>query len=267
MTVRAVRNIAAEKKKDTMMPITIGTDGISTNPGSVYPIGGGQNNFAMFCFMPSARAAREEEGFSFRKKRLTYSRGYSERVSLATNGQGPWIWRRIVFTKQMLNEINGWIAEGIPSDTGPHYRDSIHGQMRTMWDLNEATDPARLATRDLLMNIMFAGTQDRDWLSPITAPLNSRHIKIKYDKTIHFGNANSPDGILKLKRFWHPVNHTLRYGGKEDGAVQHFTPYSGITSDSVGDLVIVDIILGSNEEDTCSIGFEGTYYWHEGAGN
>lgn len=268
MTTRRVRDLASAKKRDTMMPVTISSGFAAINPGLPLQIAGGVDNFACLFFVPSARNAAGSDGFMVRKKRHTFSRGYAETVQAIPQDDTAWIWRRIVFTKTMLNNFNQFIDDGVLITPAVYWDDPTVGYMRTLWDMNNAASPASLAARQRLFGQIFAGTFERDWINPFTAKLDNRLINVVHDRTFRLGNSNSTTGSIHTRKFWHPINKNLWYGGDETGKQQTSNPFSAEMPQSVGDVCIVDLIAGQGEStSTLHFSAEGTYYWHEGQGN
>lgn len=264
ITTRRIRDIASRKCRDNMMPVRIQTDGGGpTQPGLPFTIDGTLG--AQFLFVPSARIPGPQFGNSERSKTRTYCRGYKERVSLVTNSQAHWLWRRIVFRCRMLNQFNNF-PTGIDPYTTVTARTTEHGQVRTLWNVGDQTNADYEDIRDNLQELVFEGASGQDWASPFTAKTDPAFIKVISDRTINLGGAQADTGRIHNKRFWYPVNKTLVYNDEEEGR----TPakgdsFSSLSDETCGDIVVYDLFTCQGEAgDQLQFGPEGTYYWHEG---
>jgi len=194
-----------------------------------------------------------------RESKVTYIRGLKETISLATNTNVAWRWRRIVvFWKDVLvlnpssNYRDLWYDPNVsPSTTG-------RGYVRVFNSLNTTRYAA-------LTDLIFVGTQDKDWTDPFTAALDKSRVDVKYDKTITIQSRTNTGTDLTFHR-WHPVNKTMIYDDEQVGASWNSSFYSSNARGSCGDMVVIDIIRGginSGGSDRMRLVSDATFYWHE----
>lgn len=249
------------------MPMPLEDDGITFGtPGAGLVVGGLQG--AAILFIPSARLPGPQYGSSERKRKRTFCKGYSERVTLETNNSSHWMWRRIVFRYRMLNQVNQVIEldGAVDPYTTWTFRDTTRGQMRVMWNIAIGQEP-NVSVRDNLETLLFEGTAGQDWINAFTAKTDSRHVSIVSDITRQVGGAQTDQGRYHRTKRWYPVNRTLVYNDAEDGSTPHDGgTFSDLSKETCGDLCVYDMFSCANGTVADSMRFvpEGTYYWHEG---
>jgi len=266
MTARRVRNLAARKCHDNMMPINIGEGGVTSNPGVGVTVDGAFG--AQFLFFPSARLPGPQVGYSERSQRRVYARGYKERVSIGTTTDAHWQWRRIVFRMHMINEVNTWPPALRPSN-GASYMDSTYGWMRTLWNIGDQTMEGAQEVAEAVQRLVFEGTVGEDWSNILNAKPDNKLITVISDRTRMLGGSLASSGKLHNFADWYSVNRTIVYGDSESGKTPHTgSLYSNTSKDSGGDIVVYDMFkCQGGEGDALTFQPHGTWYWHEGSGN
>lgn len=254
MSKRRILNTSSIKKHDNMISVVLDQGG---NP-VVGPLTVGTGFASLYC--PSARPVSllgnpttPTVGESNRERQSTYSRGYKERVTVATQTGASWAWRRIVFTFK---------GNDFYSTTGsqrPWQDLSNLGMARFVMSLSGTQ---YISVRDLL----FDGQEGIDWLSQLTAKVDTTRVKLLSDTTIRI-NPGNEDGHYKTYRFWTPTNKTLMYDDDEGGPLGENTYQSTGGRIGMGDLYVYDYVslVVPSATGTPSLSFspEGTYYWHE----
>jgi len=265
---RRVLNVSTRKKRDVMLPQagSINTPGnlggtrIVAQPMST----AGQYFSAHFIWCATARA-NEDGGFdgpsninqeASRTATDCYIRGVKENISIQTHGAASWFWRRIVFTMFGDNQLR-----------------ADDGNVHVPYNSSDDTGVTRLVGRfdadntfsENIQSLVFRGVEGSDWIDPITAPLDTRRIKIVRDVKQNIRSGNDFGTTKNMKR-WYPINKTLRYNEEQKGGHQTGSLLSSLDSTSMGDLYIYDIFQNArhaSEQDWIDFSPEATLYWHE----
>lgn len=187
-----------------------------------------------------------------------YMKGLSEHIRIQTSSGLPWFWRRICFT------LKGGFPLAVDSPTQPSqtYVDSSSGMQRLWFNVDVNNTPN---LRNQVDSIIFKGAKGVDWNDFIVAPVDTRRITVKYDKTtmIRSGNAN---GTAMERKLWHPMGKNLVYDDDESGDAEA-TSYTSVTSKAgMGDYYVLDLVTGGTggtTSDVILMQANSTLYWHE----
>lgn len=228
-------------------------------------------NFNMIVWCPTARALQTAgqvntiADIADRTATTCYMRGLSEHIRFQTNTSVPWIWRRICFTTK--DDI---FTASVPGDQNPTqtyrpYFDSGTnnvGMTRNWFNLGQNN---MSNTIDVFSGIIFKGTQGRDWLDSLTAPVDNSRVTVKSDvtKTIQ---SNNDRGIIREIKRWYPMNSNLVYNDDENGAGETTSYTSTLAKPGMGDYYIVDLFVsgaGALSSDRLTVSSTSTLYWHE----
>lgn len=261
MSIRRILNKTSQKKRDTMAPLT---DVVAGNPESgtfsqtAAVISGGTGQFFTFPWIATARDGNSTTGVNgtkieaaTRTSTTCFMRGLRENILIETNSGESWRWRRICFTMK---------GEGITEDdkdpADSHYfREASSGYTRL---INQAPN------ENVIENV-FKGSRDIDWVDVFTAQVDTSRVSIKYDRSrvIQSGNAS---GVSRMYKIWHPMNHNLVYNDDEIGAGEVTLPMSTESRAGMGDYYVVDFFqptTGSSTTDQLAFLPNASLYWHE----
>lgn len=224
----------------------------------------------MYAFSPSARRStnnvsdipapsRSRKGDFNRESWKTYSVGYSERINFETGGAANWKWRRMVVS------YVGDIYDVVPEDTleyldrrSPPYP----GQVRTMYDFAQNT-----FVQQSLCEILFQGQQGVDWADIFNAKLDSKRVRVIYDKVRHLSGGNNAAHWGGAKHYFRH-GETIHYDEQESGDAKQIN-FNGsrFAEDGSpgGNLLIFDFFACANGAASNLMRWSptGTYYWHE----
>lgn len=265
MTKKRVLNQTSRKKRNGMLTWsnTASTGASQTvNVGNAYVNGAGTG---FFLWLASANDLNTSSGAyntvaqeSQRTSTTCYMRGLSEHIRIQTSSGLPWFWRRICFT------MKGGLpsASDSPTQAPRTYQDTSNGIVRLFFNTDVNNTPN---LRNQVDGIIFKGAKGVDWNDFIVAPVDTRRISVKYDKTtcIRSGNAN---GSVKESKLWHPMNKNLVYDDDESGE-QEQGAYTSVDSKAgMGDYYVLDLVqsgTGGSTSDLFLITANSTLYWHE----
>lgn len=202
---------------------------------------------------------------SSRTSTTCYMRGFAENIRVETSTGNPWFHRRICITSKdaaFLN-IN-------PADTpGTDRAYAATGAIETSngWQRlasNVITDTLT-NTYTAWLGLLFKGAQGIDWDDFVTAPVDTRRVDLKYDKTFIYRSGNER-GVLKERKLWHPMNANLTYDDDESGAGESTFSFSVRDKRGMGDYHIFDFFSqgsSGSTSDLLKIRYTSTMYWHE----
>lgn len=258
-------NLTATKKRDTMINYTNLT---ASTPiaGTTYTINpavliGGITTQNPIVWCATARdnttnsAGTVGNRFTQATRTATtcFMRGLSEKIEIQISDGLPWQWRRICFTYKglvnVLPAINGFAMSA----------ETSNGWVRLVNPLPNN------AYRDSFENIIFKGVQNVDYNTPLTAPLDTSRITVKYDVTRTISSGNE-QGCIRKYSFWHGMNKNLVYGDDEIGGSETVGYYSVQSKAGMGDYIVVDYFLprqGSTSSNSLSFNATASLYWHE----
>lgn len=190
-----------------------------------------------------------------------FMRGLSEHIRMQTNNSQPWFWRRICFIYKGPSLLV-FSSLDSPLDVNNRYLDTSSGMQRLLFNENINAMPNTINNHDA---IIFKGAKGLDWNDYMVAPLDTRQITVKYDKTMTFQTGNDK-GILKEFKQWYGMNHNVTYADDESGDGQVSTYVSTAAKPGMGDFYVCDFIntgLGGAITDLMNFQTNSTVYWHE----
>lgn len=266
MSNKRILNLTSRKKRDVMLSYSnttvtnpVGNATYATGPATLR----GDQTY-IFAWMPTARGLTDGTGItnsvyevSQRTATSCYMRGLKEAVNIRTNSSNAWQWRRICFTFKGYNLF--------PNDNGNNtpyqYFTQLAnlGMVRTMNNLNTNEKGNRLLDR------MFRGTQNEDWLNVFNAPLDTERITVMSDRTRTIASGND-SGVLRTYKQWYPMNKNLVYNDDEAGDDMTPSFFSTHGKPGMGDYYVVDFFQcsdGADQSDLMTVLPEATLYWHE----
>nr|QJB18643.1 MAG: capsid protein [Genomoviridae sp.] len=263
MSTRTVLNKTSQKKRDVMLSFT---NTLASNPFNEeyfqgpaqirFPVGFTQVPEFTYLWNATARPGENSSGqrgskidTSLRTSVTTFARGLKERVTLSTNDGTAWQWRRICFTSKDA------FGDEDP-DTADYFRRTSNGMVRLM-----RAEPSA----QYWMDHLFDGERNIDWLSAMTAPVNSAEFTVKYDKlrTIRSGNEQ---GFTRTYQMWHPMNKNLVYSHEQTGETMTDSAVSVTGKAGMGNYYVADFFIKNGPaSDTAQLNVtpESTFYWHE----
>nr|QCQ85191.1 capsid protein [Finch associated genomovirus 2] len=262
MTVRRILNKTSQKKSDTMMTWTNMRPDSSPGNTDFTPgpaeLNGNPGTWSTMVFCPTARVSEDQQGVlgskantSMRTSATVFARGYRENLTLSTISGRGWQWRRICISMKG-DTLN--MGDNDPS-TSPVFRETSQGYMRLI-----THGPAARVN-----DVLFKGTQNTDWQDVMTAPLDTRRIKVHSDKLYHIRSGNA-DGVTRHYKLWYPMNKNIYYEDDETGNEMQPSPFSVENNYGLGDYYIIDFFKsnrGNTDTDVLSIDATGRFYWHE----
>lgn len=270
MTRKRILNITTHKKKDNLLTAHQLTGGeFEDGPQFVIPSAGLTNY--VYVFSPTMRwQSRIQEKFDQDNQRAnndTFASGFKERIRFITSDGNPWVWRRICFSYYDAEaDFKFFDTSDDTEHDYPPFHYNVTNGYRRLWQRINGPAPSikEIAVRDHLYEHVFAGTRNVDWSSEISAPTNSRAVKIWYDKTTRIVSGNELSTIRNVTR-WHPIKKRLIYQNRDQGGAEENNYLSQTSRSSMGDYIVMDIFHGSPADSNVqlSIGSDATYYWHE----
>lgn len=184
-----------------------------------------------------------------------YIRGFRENVRFSGAGSAPWQWRRIVFSCKGLIAT---LQAGTGSTFQAYTELNTAGVVRLWQNLRGA------ATDAFIQGVLFKGQQNVDYLSVLTAKVDTNQVKLHSDvtRTLKSGNAG---GMLFSYTNWYPVNANVTYGNDESGDQEtNVQSFSSLGRGGLGDVYVYDILDCVNTSDSNAfIVSATTLYWHE----
>jgi len=261
-----VLNVTSTKKKDVM----IGGNTFPPLPTNVGGITVTADTPAIILWNATARslATTPTSGFEIpskpqRTRSDVFVVGLKEKITVSTSSSEAWRWRRIVFTHKGI--LPGW------EDTD---------LLRTFYQIDDGTGvldyqrtavPLPFALVSELYEFVFRGlgvnntsATPRDWIDPITAPVDTQRVQVLYDSVKRITSGNDT-GIVNTYSMWHGVGKNLHYGDFEVGGGITSSPLSTTSKPGCGDVYVMDLIFGNSDgaENTLDWTPTSTLYWHE----
>lgn len=192
-----------------------------------------------------------------------YMVGLSEHLKLQTGSPLPWFHRRICFA---LKGSDIRTQQAGDSPTVPwqlQYEGTTNGVERLMFNMTAGGGLGN--TVSATDNYIFRGVQNVDWNDVILAPVDTRRITVKFDKTwcLKSGNQN---GTVYERKLFHPMKRNLVYDDEENGAAVSSAFYSVDSKPGMGDYYIYDVYapgIQGQASDQLTIYANTTLYWHE----
>lgn len=242
------------------------TDGTSRVPGPLpLTVSGSVGARVLWCATAQdltygtdlARVAQDAQ----RTSQTCYMRGLSEHLRIATSSSVPWLHRRICFTWKGGNFVSFSPADS-PANPPATYLENSAGLVRLAFNANVNNQVNTINNNE---GIIFKGASGVDWNDPIIAPLDTRRITVKFDKTWTI-RSNNERGIVTERKLWHPMGHNIVYDDDETGGTEQTSYISVDSKAGMGDYYIYDIIQGGPNAaatDLLQINFCSSLYWHE----
>lgn len=267
MSKKRVLNLTSRKKKDTMLAWT-NTDSTGASqtvkPGPLY-VNGLTSGYILWNatardLTPGSSGLATVANESTRTATTCYMRGVSDKLRIQTSSGAPWFHRRICFTYKGPDPFRN----SYTGDTGGNqsYVETTNGMQRLWFNATVNNTPNYLNN---VNSTIFRGAQGVDWADIITAPVDTRRVTLKFDKTwtLQSGNAS---GIVRERKLWHPMNKNLVYDDDESGTTEVTSYFSVDSKAGMGDYYILDLINAGNaatSTDQMRIDCTTTLYWHE----
>lgn len=198
---------------------------------------------------------------SLRTATSCYMRGLSEHLRISTSTGLPWFHRRICFTSKDY-AFYATASGDTPTITPFDSVETSNGWQRLF--LNQYIN-SMSQTRATMEAIIFKGTFQKDWTDVLIAPVDSKRVTVKFDKTWTIKSGNTV-GTVAERKLWHPMNATLVYDDDEDGVNQASSRYSTKSKTGMGDYYVYDIFTplgGATSADILTVSANSTLYWHE----
>lgn len=259
--------MTSTKKRDTMVPGNT-FPALPTNVGALTVT---SDSPALLLWNATARSLSDTPTAAFtmpvNAQRLTQSPfivGLKETITIRTDTSNAWRWRRMVFT-----------LKGEP----PGFTDTAD-RLRTFSQIDDGTGTVEYQRVNTALpfalvadvyNFVFRGfgvnnvsATPRDWIDPITAPVDTARISVMYDKVTSITSGNDT-GIVRTFKRWHPVRKNLHYADQEIGGQIVSSPFSTTAKPGCGDVYVLDLIVGNSADSTDALDFlpTSTLYWHE----
>lgn len=197
---------------------------------------------------------------STRTATTCYMRGLSDKLRIQTSSGVPWFHRRICFTYKGSDPFRTTYT----GDTGGNqsYIETSSGMQRLWFNAQINNTPNYLNN---INSVIFRGAQGVDWSEFITAPVDTRRVTLKFDKTWTMQSGNT-SGIVRERKLWHPMNKNLVYDDDESGTTEVTSYFSVDSKAGMGDYYILDLFsagTGAPGTDQLRIDCTTTLYWHE----
>lgn len=258
MSARRILNVTSRKKVDSMQPVVVLEDSTTTVGGytSLAPL--------LSLFVPNARNTRTPiTNPAVRNSSDIFAVGYKEKVLLTVDGGGTLMWRRVVFYlkgEDLRRAMDSSDAGNIPNQL---FDQTVEGGCRRVIGPLEGTTNAR----DELQSYVFRGQEGVDWANQFTAPLDTRRITVKSDRTRVIRPGNDT-GASRLFNLWYPIRRTISYEDDLESDVVGDRPFSTAGLRGVGDVYVMDIMAIVNDQSEApftsyTFSPEGSFYWHE----
>lgn len=244
-------------------PLVINASPSSSNfPGVVTGAQG------LVLFTPTARTLVQFGGGSatvvqeaMRTSTTCFMRGLSENIRVQTSSALPWLWRRITFCSKdqvfRAYQSTDSPGTGILSEV-----ETSNGYQRAA--INQSVNGSG-NTQNQILSVLFKGAQGVDWVDIILAPVDTRRVDLKSDRTMRLFSGNQ-DGTMSEKKLWHPMNKNITYSDDETGETEATSAFSVNDKRGMGDYHVLDIFacgLGGSASDQLAVQYNSSLYWHE----
>lgn len=263
---KKILNITSRKKQDNMISLVqepFGTP--SVTPAPVVMTG---DESYQFLWIASARdnviAGTEPGVFQASQRTATtcFMRGLAERWDITTGSPAPWLHRRIVFS---FTGPEIYTVTTPTNGVGALFAELSTGYTRDFPNLFGVVDPRTVQVQSQANDIIFKGTQGRDWTDLFQAKVDTNRVTLISDKVTRYTSGNDR-GVFRTQKFWTPINKNLIYDDDENGNSTVNSPFSVSHGPTCGDIYVMDLFsagLGSTSSDEMRINVQATLYWHE----
>lgn len=251
MSKRRILNITSRKKQDNMMSYRTAYDGTGGAIGGATLLG---STRGLIFFSPSYRDKQSSDPTSkaTRETDTIYARGFKENITIVTNSAASWRWRRIVFAMKGMYPAFGAGVVGL---------ETSNGYVRLVPDYSSS---AAVTARFNIEAIIFRGSSVVDWITPLTAKVDTSRVTVLSDQIRTLSSGNAQGRFFKHRR-WYPINKNIVYAADEQGEVENSTAVSTLAKPGIGDIYVIDYFecATQNAADTLFFEPECTFYWHE----
>lgn len=266
MSKKRILNITATKKRNTMLTFSNTTSTGTIVAPTNQPLTLNGNSTGRVLWTATAQTIKASpfpiyEGV--RTATSCYMVGLSEHLKLQTGSPLPWYHRRICFTTKGagLTVQQPGDSPTVPYQT--YFDGTSTGVERLMF--NQTAGGGLGNTVSATDGVIFKGVQNTDWNDVILAPVDTRRITVKFDKTwcLKSGNQN---GTVYERKLYHPMKKTLIYDDDEQGASETPAFFSVDSKAGMGDYYVYDIYapgIQGQSSDQLTVYANTTLYWHE----
>lgn len=241
-----------------MMPVAQSATGGtgSFGPYSMSPNSGTAAH--LFWWTPTARTFGGAGAVGLRGQRASRSstscfmRGLAETVTLETNNDLSWEWRRICFTfkggSQWYNAFSG----------------ATTGYARQLLNLGQSSNPTDITKVTDLQKLLFQGVQNIDWYNAMDAQVDTTRVTLKYDRK-RIIRSQGTAAYKTQNKMWHPMNKYIVYDDEESANSENTVAYSVQDKRGMGDYHIIDMFqsVGPGTTGTLDFAAQACLYWHE----
>lgn len=260
---KAVLNITSRKKQDNMR-VWLGTPYLPAPTSTPLRMVGGADY--MYAWIATARDKDNGSGPApieydpTRTSSHCFMRGLRERIDILTSSPVPWLWRRILFCYKGNSLL---VEQGEPDAV--LWNETSDGYTRFYANVGDATDAPSFALGEKIKDLIFKGTEGKDYTNSYSAKIDTDRVTVMSDRTTVIKSQNDK-GIIRMFKGWYPMNATLIYDEDEDGSVTNNGLLSVNSNKSMGDVYVIDFFsagLGSTSDDELRFLPTATLYWHE----
>lgn len=268
VTRKALLNVTSTKKRRDMLTVS------ATAPGGAYsiaplvitptpttPFPGAYNSSTSI--IPWIATAQDLTFSPFqvvekqRSATTCYMRGLKETMRLETNSDCEWVWRRVSFCYR---------GPALTAISSPAYSDSNVGTSRLVTNYSNSAStstPAYLFIQ-AMSALLFKGVFQQNWFDLMTAPIDTRRVDLKSDRTRYLRSGNGR-AVRRQFHTWQPMNKNIIYDDEEAGTGENSSPFSVGDKRGMGDYYVIDFIrpVAGTGSDQLQVEADSTLYWHE----
>jgi len=181
-----------------------------------------------------------------------FMRGLAETVTLETNNDLSWEWRRICFTFKGGN--NFWTT----------FNGGTSGYARQLLNIGQSSNPVDVTKVQQLNDLMFQGNRNVDWYNPMDAPIDTTRVTLKYDRK-RIISSKGTAAYKTQNKMWHPMNKYIVYDDEESANSENTVAYSVQDKRGMGDYHVIDMFqsVGPGVTGTLEFAAQASLYWHE----
>ncbi|AJD07516.1 capsid protein [Sewage-associated gemycircularvirus 1] len=225
---KRVLNMTSTKKRDTMVPGNTFPP-LPTNVGALSVT---SDVPALVLWCATARSLSDTPTAAFtmpintqRLSQAPFIRGVKETITIRTDTSNAWRWRRVVFTLKGLppgfTDTSDILRVFSQIDDGTGTVE--YQRVNTALPFPLVADVYAFMFRGFGINNVSA--TPRDWIDPITAPIDTARISVMHDKVTNIRSGNDT-GVVQTYKRWHGVNRNLHYNDQEIGGQMTSSPFS-----------------------------------------
>ena len=240
-------------------PVVAGT-GISLRQGFAVPDVENRVHVTALCI--TARDRYPEITTSVRNTSTTFVKGFSQTYTVVPNSNVAWWHRRLVVaTKEILGTTPGirdlMAIQDTEGVTQFSYRD--YG------NASQTVRPEYLDTKHQILELLFKGTRNVDWVDPFRATVDRQRITVLSDRRMNISSGNDTSRPV-VRKFYDSINKSLMYGDEEIGTLIKSDKWSTKHKPGIGNIYVLDFWFcpaPAETTDSISLHSQSTYYWHE----